>query len=98
MAAKIMRGRYVLYYEFETRGIFTGYVDGHFGQQATQSASWLRLGWSCHSVPFVHLGDVKELLKLRFSHLRRIKSRMEPVESMILRDALSSFWIYAMVS
>lgn len=29
--------RYVLYYEFETRGIFTGYVDGHFGQQATQS-------------------------------------------------------------
>eukprot|EP00435_Cladocopium_sp_Y103_P057557 s753_g19.t2 len=29
--------RFVLYYEFETRGIFTGYVDGHFGQQATQS-------------------------------------------------------------
>ena len=29
--------RYVLYYEFETRGIFTGYVDGHFGQEATQS-------------------------------------------------------------
>ena len=28
---------YVLYYEFETRGIFTGYVDGHFGQEALQS-------------------------------------------------------------
>merc|ERR1719198_380677 len=28
--------RYVLYYEFETRGIFTGYVDDHFGKQATQ--------------------------------------------------------------
>eukprot|EP00438_Fugacium_kawagutii_P013122 Skav209593 [mRNA] locus=scaffold1607:213696:218324:- [translate_table: standard] len=33
---------YVLYYEFETRGIFTGYVDGHFGQQATQSEAWLK--------------------------------------------------------
>ena len=29
--------RYVLYYEFETRGIFTGYVDGHFGQEASKS-------------------------------------------------------------
>jgi len=26
--------RYVLYYEFETRGIFTGYVDDHFGETA----------------------------------------------------------------
>jgi len=29
--------RYVLYYEFETRGIFTGYVDGHFGKEASKS-------------------------------------------------------------
>mmetsp|Transcript_24671 Transcript_24671/g.55612 ORF Transcript_24671/g.55612 Transcript_24671/m.55612 type:complete len:412 (-) Transcript_24671:10-1245(-) len=29
--------RYVLYYEFETRGIFTGYVDGHFGAEASKS-------------------------------------------------------------
>ncbi|CAJ1448619.1 unnamed protein product [Effrenium voratum] len=29
--------RYVLYYEFETRGIFTGYVEGHFGAEATKS-------------------------------------------------------------
>lgn len=29
--------RYVLYYEFETRGIFTGYVEGHFGEMARKS-------------------------------------------------------------
>eukprot|EP00929_Paragymnodinium_shiwhaense_P076024 TRINITY_DN38994_c0_g1_i1.p1 TRINITY_DN38994_c0_g1~~TRINITY_DN38994_c0_g1_i1.p1 ORF type:complete len:476 (+),score=62.28 TRINITY_DN38994_c0_g1_i1:57-1484(+) len=28
--------RYALYYEFETRGIFTGYVQGHFGEAATE--------------------------------------------------------------
>ena len=33
-----MEDRYVLYYEFETRGIFTGYVDGHFGAEASKSA------------------------------------------------------------
>ncbi|CAE7655724.1 unnamed protein product [Symbiodinium pilosum] len=32
-----MEDRYVLYYEFETRGIFTGYVDGHFGAEASKS-------------------------------------------------------------
>ena len=34
--------RYVLYYEFETRGIFTGYVDGHFGKEASKSAPPLK--------------------------------------------------------
>lgn len=32
-----VQDRYVLYYEFETRGIFTGYVEGHFGAEATKS-------------------------------------------------------------
>jgi len=37
MENHLPRDRYVLYYEFETRGIFTGYVEGHFGQQAAHS-------------------------------------------------------------
>jgi len=28
------RSRYAMYYEFETRGIFSGYTDQHFGEQA----------------------------------------------------------------
>eukprot|EP00930_Biecheleria_cincta_P062014 TRINITY_DN47530_c0_g1_i1.p1 TRINITY_DN47530_c0_g1~~TRINITY_DN47530_c0_g1_i1.p1 ORF type:complete len:420 (-),score=51.57 TRINITY_DN47530_c0_g1_i1:32-1291(-) len=36
------RDRYVLYYEFETRGIFTGYVDGHFGRGASESEADFR--------------------------------------------------------
>jgi len=28
------RDRYAMYYEFETRGIFSGYTDEHFGQEA----------------------------------------------------------------
>merc|ERR1712083_612288 len=34
--------RYVLYYEFETRGIFTGYVEGHFGEVGSKSESDFR--------------------------------------------------------
>jgi len=34
--------RYVLYYEFENRGVFTGYVEGHFGEEARKSEHLFR--------------------------------------------------------
>lgn len=37
MEHHLPKDRYVLYYEFETRGIFTGYVEGHFGTEAARS-------------------------------------------------------------
>merc|ERR1719162_884758 len=64
MENHVGKDRYVLYYEFETRGIFTGYVDGHFGKEAGHSEDDFRrgLGINASTVYRFTLGHILGLM------------------------------------